>query len=287
MENQKPVTFNLALDLRTVVRIMPYTPNLVRITSTGFAPAECHFSALPFDHPLGLMFAVCAYFNVRGVDISIESASVPRSGLGGSSSAALALTAAMARLCEKTGTGPAHSRADLVKLAHLLEEDAAKSVCGIQDHLAAAHGGANAWYWNPRIKGPAYRRRTVVKKSRADWINRRFLVAFCGQTHVSARVNGKWLDQFAAGRTRHVWQQINQWSNSFVNALLGRQGGGGGAGHERGNRPALETDPGGADPGGPRAYQPCHGGRVRRPVHRGGRRRLRLGAGGSRTRSPR
>ena len=49
-----------------------------------------------FEHPMGLMFAIAAYFRAGGIHIQIESASPPRSALGGSSAAAVALVAALA-----------------------------------------------------------------------------------------------------------------------------------------------------------------------------------------------
>ena len=92
-----PCTFNIALEHRTRVRLLPYTGNLVKISSAGFEDAEFPQDSAPFNHPLGLMFATAAYFNAGGVHIEIESASPPRSALGGSSSATVALVAAFLR----------------------------------------------------------------------------------------------------------------------------------------------------------------------------------------------
>jgi D-glycero-alpha-D-manno-heptose-7-phosphate kinase len=80
-----PCTFNIALGLRTRVRLQPYARGQIKISSRGFKDAQFPVEVAPFDHPLGLMFATAAYFNARGIHIEIESQSPPRSALGGSS----------------------------------------------------------------------------------------------------------------------------------------------------------------------------------------------------------
>jgi len=83
----KPSTFNIALDLRTNVRLSPYKNGMVKISSKGFESAEYPAGRASFSHPMGLMFAVSSYFGVSGVHIQITSSSPPRSALGGSSAA--------------------------------------------------------------------------------------------------------------------------------------------------------------------------------------------------------
>ena len=85
-----PCTFNIALGLRTRIRLKPYARGRIKISSKGFKDAQFPADAAPFDHPLGLMFATAAYFNARGIQIEIHSQSPPRSALGGSSVAAVA-----------------------------------------------------------------------------------------------------------------------------------------------------------------------------------------------------
>ena len=104
LRHLSPCTFNIALGLRTRVRLLPYTRNRIKISSRGFKDAQFPADAAPFDHPMGLMFATAAYFNAEGIHIDIESQSPPRSALGGSSSAALALIAAFLKLEMQTGS---------------------------------------------------------------------------------------------------------------------------------------------------------------------------------------
>ena len=53
-----PCTFNVALDLRTRVRIMPYEKGRIKISSVGFESLVVDSDEAPFNHPLGLMLAV-------------------------------------------------------------------------------------------------------------------------------------------------------------------------------------------------------------------------------------
>jgi D-glycero-alpha-D-manno-heptose-7-phosphate kinase len=75
MRHQRPCTFNAAINLRTIIRLLPYRAGVVKISSRGFQDAQYPASRAPFNHPLGLMFAVAAYFNADGVHIDIDSAS--------------------------------------------------------------------------------------------------------------------------------------------------------------------------------------------------------------------
>ena len=97
-----PASFNMALDLRTFVTLAPWTKNRIKISSRGFESVEFDRDKIRFDHPMGLMFAVARFFNAHGVHIQINSTSPPRSALGGSSCAAVAIIAAFyAALAEK------------------------------------------------------------------------------------------------------------------------------------------------------------------------------------------
>ena len=106
LRSLEPCTFNMALSLRTTVRIEAWEQGCVRIASKGFKSAEFPSGLAPFNHPLGFMFAVANYFNADGISITIESASPPRSALGGSSSAAVALVATLQEAVSRSGGKP-------------------------------------------------------------------------------------------------------------------------------------------------------------------------------------
>ena len=78
LHHLNPCTFNIALGLKTRILLLPYTKGLIKISSKGFKDAEFSADAPRFDHSLGLMFAIAAYFNAGGVHVHIESESPPR-----------------------------------------------------------------------------------------------------------------------------------------------------------------------------------------------------------------
>jgi D-glycero-alpha-D-manno-heptose-7-phosphate kinase len=220
LQHLNPGTFNIALGLRTRIRLLPYTTGLIKISSKGFRGAEFPADAPRFDHPLGLMFATAAYFNAGGVHIQIASESPPRSALGGSSVAAVALVAAFLALIE-SGDSKKNNRRLIASLAHKLEATVAGVPCGSQDQLAAAYGGVNLWYWQSRPGRSHYRRTVTVKKKYHKELERRLLLAYCGKPHVSKDINGRWIQQFLNGKNRTAWREIIEHTHRFAAALAG------------------------------------------------------------------
>jgi len=216
-----PCTFNIAIGLRTRARISGYRAGMVKVSSKGFSSAEFPVGESPFDHPLGLMFAIAAYFRVDGVHIEIESASPPRSALGGSSAAAVALVGTFLKAFEKTGKKYAFSRRRIVRLAHAIEESVAGVPCGIQDQLAAAYGGVNAWYWPDGLNGRLFNKKPVVEKKVFADIEKRLLLSYCGIPHESKNINAMWVRQFLSGENRDKWVEIVECTKSFIKALAG------------------------------------------------------------------
>lgn len=215
----EPCTFNIALDMRTKVALLPYDDGLVKVSSKGFESAEYPLKNVPFDHPLGLMFAVAAYFEARGVHIVIDSSSPPRSALGGSSTAAVALVLAFSKALAATGKGEPFSPKKCATLAHAIEQNVAGVPCGMQDQLAAAYGGANAWFWRADPDERAFRKKTVVRDSDFGGLEERILVAYCGIPHESKDINGKWVRRFLAGEHRELWAEIVAYTKLFIDSL--------------------------------------------------------------------
>src|SRR5687768_7166650 len=84
-----PVTVNIALDLRTRVKLYPFEDGYVKISSSGFPDYSFSLSSALLDSPIGLLAAILFHFNVHGVHMEIKSESPPRSGLGGSGALAI------------------------------------------------------------------------------------------------------------------------------------------------------------------------------------------------------
>ncbi len=214
-----PVTVNMALNLRTRVTLFPNSNRKVRVSSRGFRSAEYFIADAPFKHPLGLMFAVAAFFRAEGVHISIDSASPPKSALGGSSAAAVALVAAFVSAGTKIKTLTPSLRKKIALLAHEVEASVAGVPCGLQDQLAAAFGGVQAWYWRADFSGSDYKRRPLLERRRFKEIENRLLVAYCGVPHESRDVNGRWIHQFLKGYHRTRWQEIVHCTHRFAEAI--------------------------------------------------------------------
>ncbi len=213
-----PCTFNMAIDLRTHVFLQPYKNELVRVSSRGFESAEFKGGDAPFDHPLGLMFAVAEYFGAKGVRIRIQSDSPPRSALGGSSAAAVALVAAFYKVFGKYN-GSREDKSDIVFLAHAIEQSVAGVPCGLQDQLAAAFGGVNLWTWNADPSTRGFMAHSLFDALSPEQIRDRLLVAYCGVPHVSKDVNGIWVKRFIRGYDRKRWQEIIRLTRSFAEAF--------------------------------------------------------------------
>ncbi|VEN75023.1 Galactokinase [Candidatus Desulfarcum epimagneticum] len=220
-----PLTFNIALDLRTRVRLLPHDPGRVKVSSRGFESADFPLDEAPFSHPLGLMFAIAVYFNGMdsqspGVHMEIDSASPPRSALGGSSAAAVAAVGAFlqARAPGSQKQGDMF-RTGAALTAHAIEQGAAGVPCGRQDHLAAAFGGVSAWLWK---KGPGevcFERKSLLKKEDIPDFEKKILIAYCGRPHVSQDINGRWIAAFLAGENRTVWKKIAHCARTFTDAV--------------------------------------------------------------------
>ena len=213
-----PCTFNAALDMRTSVRLGPYSPGKIKIVSRGFESLEADSAQAPFSHPLGLIMAVAAYFQADGIQIEIDSTSPPRSALGGSSVAAVALIWAFAKALNRVGQPMPEQRA-VALLAHAIEQSVAGVPCGIQDQLAAVYGGVNGWYWLAKPGGKMFERREVVTPAGCAEFSKHLLVAYCGVPHVSKDINGTWVREFLSGRQRAEWGQITSLSRQFIEAM--------------------------------------------------------------------
>ena len=218
LRHLSPCTFNAAISLRTHVTLLPFERGYVRVASKGFESAVFPVGEAPYDHPLGLIFAVAAAFNADGLNILIDSSSPPQAALGGSSAAVVALIGALTKqFADSVPDGP--SLEDIAGMAHGLEASVAGVPCGIQDHLAAAYGGVHAWYWQAQIRGPSYTRAPVVDPSGYASLQRHMLVAYCGVPHASADINRIWIRQFLSGRCRGLWEEIVSHTRTFVNAV--------------------------------------------------------------------
>lgn len=215
LHKENPSTLNIALDMRTHVVLAPFEKDQVKISSKGFETAVFKKDEAPFNHPMGLMFAIAQFFDVHGVHIHIESTSPPRSALGGSSSAAVAIIAAFNCLRE---IPPDPGK--IAMQAHYIEASVAGVPCGLQDQLAAAFGGVNQWVWKMGDHAPDFEKVPVAEQPHElDTLNRHILVAYCGIDHVSKDINSQWVQSFVSGRSRKEFKRIAHITTAFAQAV--------------------------------------------------------------------
>lgn len=217
-----PCTFNAAIDLRTRVKLHAFDAGKIKISSRGFKSIVADRLQAPYDHPMGLMMAIAAYFAADGVHIEIDSASPPRSALGGSSVAAVALIWAFAKARQRLGQ-PLPKPKNVALLAHAIEQSVAGVPCGLQDQLAAVYGGVHNWRWQAEPGGSVFRREALLSKRTCRLFSRNLLLAYCGEPHASKDVNGTWVREFVAGRHRRIWHEIIECARRFSQALKTKQ----------------------------------------------------------------
>ncbi len=209
LERVGPVTVNFALNLRTEVKLLPFEDGKVSVLSEGFSDREEHpLGTAPFDSPFGIFFAAVSHFGFHGVEVHIRSDSPVKSALGGSSTALVALVKALSKAASLRGAVPLKAR-EVLHLAYHLEDGVSKGKCGIQDQAAAAYGGIHLWRWHYGGRGSLLTRVPLAAHSDLREYSERMLVAYSGKSHVSARINRAWIEDFLSGRTRSGWIKAN------------------------------------------------------------------------------
>ena len=151
---------------------------LVQLSSFGESYTFA-FAEPPGRHPL-IETALVGYG--RSVRVEISSAVPPGSGLGTSASVCVALLSALALLDDRP-----FEPTDLAAAAHRLEADALGAESGVQDQLAAAHGGVSV------ISIDAYPHATrtevlLAPPTRAE-LGRRLITVYLGAPHASSAVH--------------------------------------------------------------------------------------------------
>lgn len=201
LARHKPATFNIALAVPTKVTARPNPDGGIKISSVGFEP-ETGDGDRDLTGPLGFFFLAANALGVTDVDLTIDSASPPRSALGGSSVALVAAVAALAPLARRRLT-----RLQTALLAQRVEQALFDSPCGRQDQLAAAYGGVRLWTWSTD-RDHGFRATKLLKGGLYSRLEKRLLVAYPGQTHSSSDVNSRWVAGFLTGSTRPIWREI-------------------------------------------------------------------------------
>jgi D-glycero-alpha-D-manno-heptose-7-phosphate kinase len=214
----KPVTVNIALELRTRVELLPFEPGYIRITSDGFPSYDFRLADAPLSSPVGLVAAILYHFHVDGLHVQIRSDYPPKSGMGGSGAVALCVIASIVEVLTDLGY-PKLSLVQQICLAQNIEESLGPSRSGLQDQAAAAYGGVNEWIWDYRKLCKPFRKKQLLGAKQSKELGKHIVVAFTGLRHGPSGLNKEWLDDFASGRVRSEWVRVNNLAICFGNAL--------------------------------------------------------------------
>ncbi len=218
-----PTTVNIALSLRTSVRLLPFDDGWVKIGSEGFEKEETFpAGSMPFDSPMGIMFAAVSYFGFHGLQMSIDTDVPTQASLGGSSTALVAAVKALSKLREPLG-GKGLTRGRTLDLAFQIEDAVAGGFCGAQDHAAAVYGGVNQWIWSFGEPGRPAERMRLLDRGGQKELGRHILIAYSGIKHVSGDINKGWVADFLKGKNREIWMKINRVVHELAGAIKERR----------------------------------------------------------------
>jgi len=209
LERLSPTTINMTLSLRTTVRLLPYKDGMIKIGSKGFEESiEVSLEEISFKNPFSIYLCAIRHFNLTGLEVEILSSSPPRSGLGGSSSALIALLGALWKV-EELLRGILPDRERILHLAYQIEDSVMGGFCGMQDHAAALYGGVNQWIWSYGDPLSPYRRIRLIEDAQSE-MKGHIVVAYSGLSHSSSEINRGWIEDFLSGKTANDWIKANE-----------------------------------------------------------------------------
>lgn len=139
------LTINVAINLYATATLEPNTSSKIQVNSKDqneSLEAES-LEALPKDGKLSLLARLIHHFApASGFRLETDSLAPAGSGLGGSSSLAIAVCGALNQF-----TGKGYSSEELIGVARDVEAQVLGVPTGEQDYYAAMYGGLNAWHF--------------------------------------------------------------------------------------------------------------------------------------------
>jgi D-glycero-alpha-D-manno-heptose-7-phosphate kinase len=234
---EEPITVNLALGHHVMARATPAPKGkfvlraLDRGTEERFA--SIHDALKRSKHRLAAEALRAS--PSTGMTIETHSGVPPGSGLGGSSALSVALLAALAG-----HAGAESMRQALTILASNMEGRVLGIPPGTQDHLAAAWGGLNAWHYG--LTG--FRREGLPTDP--EWLSRRLVLAYTGQSRSSARNNWRVTKGFLDGNraVRRGFEEVAAAARDVRQSLVRSDLAGLAEGMERDSRARRRLFPG-------------------------------------------
>ena len=174
------------IDKYFYVFVSPNDGSHVQVSSSDYRTfyRERLDAPMLWDGDLRLPKAIIHHFGVRtGLSVFLASQVPPGTGLGSSSTVAVALIKAMALL-----SGDSLTRGDVAELACRIEIEKLGMPIGKQDQYAASFGGLN--YFQFSSDGVSVERLDLAEECVAQ-LERRLMLFFTGRWHDSARILGE------------------------------------------------------------------------------------------------
>gem|GEM_PF-205296 len=213
----RAATVNAAISLRAKATVAPGSRFRVVNRQRGLDLSATSPEAFFGDPFAALAGRLLDFFKPRDpVEVHFETTAPPGSGLGGSSSLAMAIAGA---LNEVTGAG--WTIRQLVRIVMDTEVRILRTATGSQDQFAAALGGTRVHHWvspEPRSEPLPW------LEDGADPLEERLVLVYTGEAHSSADPNGSVLERIFAGEPSAVRgiEVIAEAAYGMRDALLGR-----------------------------------------------------------------
>lgn len=207
------ITINVAINLYATASVRPLPEGKIEIVSSDqqIQVSAGSLDSLKFDR-LALLCRLVRYFAPSGgFRLEAESRVPAGSGLGGSSTLAIAVCGA---LNEYTGAG--FSREELIGISRDIEAQVLEIPTGEQDYYAAAYGGLHAWHFEVN------RVRQVLYSIPVQEVQRRILLLYSGLPRSSGINNWQVFKKYVDGDplTRKCLALIRDATRRLHDALI-------------------------------------------------------------------
>ena len=201
------VTVNMAVDIRTEVRLETREDNEIHLHSTDLNVTEHarDVDGLDVSGELGFIARIIKFYRpATGLNVTTKIDIPKGSGLGTSSSLLISLSGALNEL-NKTDYTPG----EMIDYGASIEAQSLQVPTGKQDYFAAYYGWFNA-IWS-EVKG-CRNERIPISEQKANELNERIVLSFTGQPRFSGATNWNLVKGYIddVGQTREVLRNVQR-----------------------------------------------------------------------------
>ncbi len=214
---QPAKTINIAVDLpasaQFQVESSQPTEFVIHCQQSSTSIKEPHFKIETLAKPLQFPVWILSHFWKPAGKVTLTlSAKVPvGSGLGGSSALCIAILSGLNQLY-----GLNYDKEKLLQIAKDIEAGFLRIPTGLQDYLAALHGGVNSFHFN--IGGVE---RFAFSEQVLEELNKRIVIIFSGESHQSGLSNWSIFQKFIDGNVKVIegMREISRVSDRLFHVL--------------------------------------------------------------------